>query len=287
MDLSSLDIFEAVAEQGSVTRAAALLGRVPSNVTNRIQQLEADVQVSLFSRTGRKMALTEEGVTFRHYAQRMRELATEARQALRAVRPSGRLALGTMESTAVSRLPNVLTRYRRLFPQVSLQLELGASQDLVHDVCAGILDCALVARPPQNASDVSLADLDQLFAQTVFCEELLIVLPSTHQEIRSPHDLQTCTLVALEPSCSYRRIAAAWGSAALTKTIEVSSYHAILASVAAGDTAGVMPRSVYERLQWPTKPVLYSLGWVDTLFIRRKSVTNLPVDALGELLLTG
>ncbi|MFN7023393.1 MAG: LysR family transcriptional regulator [Pseudorhizobium sp.] len=285
MDLSSLEIFEAVAEQGSITRAATVLGRVPSNVTSRVQQLEADLQVSLFSRKGRKMALTEEGETFRHYAQRLRELANEARQALRSVRPSGRLTLGTMESTAVSRLPDVLTRYRSLFPDVSLQLEMGASQDLVHEVLAGSLDCALVARPPEDATDVSLADLDLLLAEKVFSEELLIVVPSTHQQIRSQDDLQTCTLVALEPSCTYRRIAAAWGSAAFTNTIQVSSYHAILASVAAGDSAGVMPRSVYERLQWPAQPALCSLGWVDTLFIRRRSVTNLPVDALGELLL--
>ena len=285
MDLSSLDIFEAVAEQGSVTRAATVLGRVPSNVTSRIQQLEADIQVSLFSRKGRKMALTEEGETFRHYAQRLRELATEARQALRTVRPSGRLALGTMESTAVSRLPDVLARYRNLFPEVSLQLEMGASQDLVRDVCAGTLDCALVARPPEDVTNVALTDLDLLLAEKVFSEELLIVLPSTHQQVRSRDDLQTSTLVALEPTCTYRRIATAWGSEAFTRTIEVSSYHAILASVAAGESAGVMPRSVYERLQWPVEPVLHSLGWVDTLFVRRRSVPAPPVEALGEMLL--
>ncbi|WP_248787094.1 helix-turn-helix domain-containing protein, partial [Escherichia coli] len=58
MDPTSLAIFLAVASQGSVTRAAAQLGRAPSNVTTRMQQLEAELGVTLFGRAGKRMRLT-------------------------------------------------------------------------------------------------------------------------------------------------------------------------------------------------------------------------------------
>lgn len=289
LDLTSLEIFEAVAEHCSVTKAAAVLGRVPSNVTSRIQQLEADLAVALFSRDSRKMTLTSEGETFRLYARRIRALAAEARQAMRTTRPSGALALGTMESTAVSRLPDMLAQYRTLFPDVSLHLEMGATQDLAREVLGGKLDCALVARPGQEmdlASDILVPELDVLDAVQVLTEDLLIVLPPAHPQIRSPADLKVACLVALEPGCTYRRIAEAWGRQARSlRTMEVSSYHAILASVATGEMAGVMPRSVYERLQWPVLPTTFSLGRVGTVLIRRKGEASPQIDAMRDLLL--
>ena len=287
MDLTSLEIFEAVAEHSSVTKAAAVLGRVPSNVTSRIQQLEADLGVALFARNSRKMTLTPEGETFRSYARQIRELAAEARQAMRVVRPSGTLLLGTMESTAVSRLPDVLSRYRTLFPEVSLHLEMGATQDLAREVLKGGLDCALVARPGADtelATQISVPELDSLQVEQFVTEELLIVLPCEHAQIRSPGDLDVFGLAVLEPGCTYRRMAEAWGTQLSLPTTEVSSYHAILASVTAGKMAGVMPRSVYERLQWPAWPPTFSLGPVETILIRRKDETSIEVDALRDLL---
>ncbi|WP_241026592.1 LysR family transcriptional regulator [Burkholderia sp. Se-20378] len=52
MNLTDLRVFQAVALTGGITRAAALLHRVPSNITTRIQQLERDLDVSLFIREG-------------------------------------------------------------------------------------------------------------------------------------------------------------------------------------------------------------------------------------------
>jgi DNA-binding transcriptional LysR family regulator len=286
VDLSSLEIFEAVAEHSSVTKAATVLGRVPSSVTSRVQQLEADLGVLLFSREAKKMTLTAEGEIFREYAKRLRTLEAETRHAVRARRPSGTLKLGTMESTAVSRLPDILSRYRTLFPEVFLHLDMGATQDLATDVLSGKLDCALLARPT-TALDPSklivIPELEALNVERVFIEDLVIVLPPQHAQIRGPDDLQVSSLAALEVGCTYRRLAEAWGGGSLS-TIEVSSYHSILASVAAGASIGVMPRSVYDRLQWPIEPVTFSLGWVDTVLVWRKSEQSPQLDALRGLL---
>ena len=125
MDLSSIEIFLAVASDRSVTKAAKAVGRVPSNVTTRVQQLEEDLGVALFSRDGKKMTLTREGETFLAYGNRLMALALEARQAVRPVVPSGTLRVGTMESTAASRLPAALTQFNQMWPEVSLRLDDG------------------------------------------------------------------------------------------------------------------------------------------------------------------
>ena len=75
MDLSSLEIFRCVAEEQSVTRAAARLQRVQSNVTTRIRQLEEDLGVALFLRDGKRMALTDQGREFLAYAEKLLALA--------------------------------------------------------------------------------------------------------------------------------------------------------------------------------------------------------------------
>lgn len=79
MDLESLRIFRAVASELSITHAAARLGRVQSNVSTRVQQLETELGADLFVRTGKRMALSAAGERFLDYAQRMLALGEEAR----------------------------------------------------------------------------------------------------------------------------------------------------------------------------------------------------------------
>ncbi|HWT56578.1 MAG TPA: LysR substrate-binding domain-containing protein [Rhizobium sp.] len=288
MDLSSIEIFLAVASDRSVTKAAKAVGRVPSNVTTRIQQLEEDLGVSLFSRDGKKMTLTREGETFLTYANRLTALALEARQAVRPLVPSGTLRVGTMESTAASRLPAALTQFNRMWPHVSLHLTMGASRDLARAVVTDGLDCALIARPPKamRGEDMGFeAELKGLEMEAVFVEDLLIVLPSGHPAIKSAADLRVGSIAALEPGCTYRRIAENWArkSSALP-TSEHGSYHAILASVATGNTAGVMPRSVLDLMPWPTSVQTHQLGPVETLLVYRRNDRPSAFNAFHEVL---
>lgn len=290
MDLSSIEIFLAVASDRSVTKAAKVLGRVPSNVTTRIQLLEENLGVPLFSRDGKKMTLTQEGETFLTYANQLAALALEARQAVRSLRPSGVLRLGTMESTAASRLPAALNQFKQMWPDVSLQLTLGASRDLTRDVLGGVLDCALIARPPDamlGEDEGFEAELEQLEIEPIFVEDLLLVLPFGHPQIRSAADLRIEAIAALEPGCTYRRIAESWaGKSSVLKTAELGSYHAILASVAAGNAAGVMPKSVLDLMHWPMISQTYQLATVDTMLISRRRDRPNAFDAFREVLVT-
>ena len=64
LDLEALHIFRTVAEQGGITRAAAKLNRVQSNVTTRVKQLEERLGTRLFLRERGRLALSPEGREF-------------------------------------------------------------------------------------------------------------------------------------------------------------------------------------------------------------------------------
>ena len=274
MDLTSLALFRAVALEQSVTRAAQSLQRAQSNVTTRIQQLEEELGASLFLREGKRMRLTEQGQAFLAYAEQLLALADEARQALHPAQPSGRLRLGSMESTAAARLPEPLARFHRSYPQVSLEVSTGPSQVLLDGVLGRRLDCALIARPQHLVKGRWQAEpLDQgLEGEALFREELLLLLPADHPPVQEPADVRLRTLAGFAQGCSYRQIGERWlgQSGAPLWVQEVGSYHAILACVAAGTCAGVVPRVLLELQLTPPAVRQVPLLEVDTLLVWRR-----------------
>jgi DNA-binding transcriptional LysR family regulator len=287
MDLAALTIFRAVVRENGVTRAAAKLNRVQSNVTTRIKQLEEQLGTDLFIRDGRRLVLTPAGETLLPYAERLLALADEARQALRANRPSGRLRLGTMESVAASRLPGLLAQYHQNWPEVELELETGTTGKLIERVRECEVDAALVATPLDPST------LGELFETVpVFREELVMLTPRGHRPIREASDIALSTLIAFERGCAYRSYVEKWymeHGVRASRVLELGSYHAIVACVAAGAGVAIAPRSVLGLLQHDAANIavypLSDLGTIDTLLIWRRGHFSAALDALRQTLL--
>lgn len=238
LDLGALEIFKAVVEQGGVTKAAAKLHRVQSNVTTRVKQLEERLGTRLFVREHRRLVLSPEGKLLLAYADRLLNLSSEAEAALRSGRPRGTFALGALESTAATRLPPVLARYHRAYPDVRLELVTGTTGALIARVLDREIDAAFVAEP------FSAPDLD---SQPAFTEELVLITPRGFRKIATPRDIGQTTLIAFATGCSYRRRLEAWlgrGSVVPGRVMEFGSYHAIVACVAAGAGVAIVPRSI-------------------------------------------
>src|SRR5436305_1130573 len=147
MDLADLHIFRSVVQAGGITRAAEKLNRVQSNVTTRVRQLETELGVELFIRDGKRLHLSSAGKLLLDYADRLIDLAQEAREAVHDATPRGLLRLGTGESTAAMRLPVPMNEYLGRYPDVTLELRTGNTRELAADVLAGDLDAALVSEP--------------------------------------------------------------------------------------------------------------------------------------------
>lgn len=282
MELSDLQIFRAVARCGGITRAAAQLHRVQSNVTTRVKQLEQALGVDLFLRDGRRLQLSPAGTVLLGYADRLLALAQEARAALKEAEPGGLLRLGAMESTAAARLPAPLSRYHRRYPNVQLELRTGPTLRLVHLVLRGELDAALVSEP--------LAD-ERIEKAAAFNEELVLVAAADHPRIRKPADVRVRTLLAFESGCSYRERLEEWFATARVlpeRTVELSSYHAILGCAAAGMGVALVPRSVLEGLPARTQLSIHSLppryARAKTVLIWRSQAGSPNVQSLAEAL---
>ncbi|WP_027815128.1 LysR substrate-binding domain-containing protein [Paraburkholderia bannensis] len=286
MELAALAIFRAVVRENGVTRAAAKLNRVQSNVTTRIKQLEEQLGTALFTRDGRRLVLTPAGETLLPYAERLLALADEARHALKAGRPSGRLRLGTMESVAASRLPGVLARYHQNWPDVTLELETGTTGCLIERLREFEVDAALIATPLAGPPDPEVFE-----SVPVYREELVMITPRGHRPIRQPRDVALSTLVAFERGCAYRSYVEAWyleHGIRPTRVLELGSYHAIVACVAAGAGVAVAPRSVLDLQRNADDITIHSLGAlgrIDTLLAWRRGHFSPALDALKSALL--
>ena len=238
IDLTALEIFKTVAEQGGITKAATRLRRVQSNVTTRVKQLEERLGAELFVRRNRRFTLSPQGKLLLSYAERLLHLSAEAEAALRDGAPGGTLQLGALESTAATRLPPVLSRYHRACPDVRIELVTGTTGALVTKVRAHEVEAAFVAEP---------FTATELEVEPVFTENLVVITPQGFGPVVAPKDIGHTTLIAFSTGCSYRRRLEEWlgrSKVVPERVLEFGSYHAIVACVAAGAGIAVVPRSV-------------------------------------------
>ena len=290
VELAELEIFRAVAREQSITRAAKSLDRVQSNVTTRVKQLEESLGVDLFLRANKQMILTPAGQRLLGYADQLLALAEEARQSMRADAPSGRLRVGSMESTAATLLPRPLGRFHAAWPDVELDLTTGTSQALAGAVLERRLDCAIVAHPGTGSPhDIAVSDMgDGLEGVYLTTEELVLVLPATHPKVRRPEDVTLRQLAAFSRGCTYRRCAEDWLEQAgddvrrhLT-VLELPSYHAILAQVTAGSAVAIVPRSLLAMQGDAGALQTVPVRKVHTYLIRRSGFTTSAYDAFEQ-----
>lgn len=270
MNHTTLQIFKMVAQEQSITLAAKKLGRAQSNITTRIQQLEEELGVELFVRGNKKMVLSAAGNCFLDYARRILSLADEAKQALHPATPVGSLRLGSMEAAAISRLMPRLPAFRTACPQVELTLQVMPTQPLIEQVLNATLDCALVSLP-LSADDDPACPAEIEFAE-LYVEQLMLVTPEKAGRIR---------LAAFPRGCSYRAIAEAHFAAVGNVDIQdVGSYQAMIACVASGGYAGILPQSVIERMALPQGSQLQAIQPARTQLIWRRGYGS---PALAEL----
>lgn len=242
MEFSQLRIFQAVAEEGSITRAAERLHRVPSNLSTRLKQLEEQLGVELFLRERQRLQLSPAGKVLLDYAARLFALRDEAQGAVQGGQPAGDFVLGTMYSTAAIQLPALLARYHRAYPAVNLQVQSAPSGELLEGLLAGRLDAALVDGP------LELASLEGV----PLCEETLVLISEMdHPPIRSARDVEGRAVFTFRRGCSYRMRLEAWfahSHSAMGRAMEIESYQGMLACVIAGSGVALMAESMLASL---------------------------------------
>lgn len=173
--LRQLQFFTAAAEQGSVSGAARALSISQSSVTEAIRALEDDLGVTLFERQPRGLEITQKGAAFlRHARQILADVAT-ARTAFRdaAEQAGGRLSLGVTSLVAGYVLSDILSRFRRAYPQVELNVIEDNGDYLQHLLIGGELDVAVLLTS-------SVKDRMALHVETLLVSPYRLWLPLAH-----------------------------------------------------------------------------------------------------------
>ena len=282
MDLTQLEMFNAVAETGSITQAAQRVHRVPSNLTTRIRQLEADLGVELFIRENQRLRLSPAGHSFLRYSQQILSLVDEARMVVAGDEPQGLFSLGALESTAAVRIPETLARYNQRYPRIQFDLATGPSGTMTDGVLEGTLSAAFVDGPVMHPG---------LDGMPVYPEEMMIVAAHGHPPISRASEVNGASIYAFRANCSYRRHFESWfhaDQATSGRIHEMESYHGMLACVIAGAGLALIPRSMLESMpghhQVEAWPLAEKWRWLTTWLVWRRGAMSRQLEAFIALL---
>ncbi|MEK8131803.1 LysR family transcriptional regulator [Paenibacillus filicis] len=239
MESPDLRIFQAVAREGSITRAATKLGYVQSNVTARIQQLESELGTVLFFRHNRGMTLSSSGKALLAYADKIVGLLDEAAQALSSSsEPSGPLMIGSTQTAAAVRLPPIFVDYYKDHPHVQLSLTTGNTQMLMEKVLHYELDGAFIGCRCEHP---------ELQSVPAFLEEVVI---ASHSAIETLEEAMKKPILVYCEGCSYRELLERWlQESGHTQSVkmEFGTLEAIIGGISAGLGISLLPRSVIVR----------------------------------------
>jgi DNA-binding transcriptional LysR family regulator len=146
MDADLLRSFVSFAECGSFNRAADRVGRTPSAFSMQMKRLEETVGQKLFSREGRNVTLTNDGITLVGYARRILSLQDEARESIRGETVSRPVRIGCPDDYAEKILPVILRAIRDIHPGVQFFISINPTIILRRMLDQGELDLTLISR---------------------------------------------------------------------------------------------------------------------------------------------
>jgi DNA-binding transcriptional LysR family regulator len=241
LNTTRLGVLREVARQGSFSGAAATLGYTQPAVSRQVATLEAETGTVLVKRTPQGARVTAAGEVLVRHAEAIFSALDEAESELQAIigLETGRVRLAAFPSAAASVMPLAIARFRTLYPQIELLVEMLEPED---------------ALPRLRAGELDIAFINQLAAETVVCVHLFddpmyVALPIGHRLAERPklrlRDLadepwMLGTTATCPDSKMFKQACLAAGFAP-TIAFENDDYNAILGFVAAGVGVAMIP----------------------------------------------
>ncbi|MBA3634131.1 MAG: LysR family transcriptional regulator [Acidobacteria bacterium] len=174
MEIRQLKAFLAIAETKTFTAAAKRVNITQAAVSMQIRQLEEEVGLPLFTRTPRRVILTEAG---EHLVERARKILREHDDALAEIAElagaeHGRLRIGSASAMfATAQLPSILEKLKEKFARAEITVNSGTSQVLVEKIMHGDIDMAFVSLPVETAN---------IQTDLLFSDEIVAIAHPSH-----------------------------------------------------------------------------------------------------------
>jgi DNA-binding transcriptional LysR family regulator len=241
-DFKDLELFVAVADAGSIARAAERCHTVASAVSKRLSDMEESFGTALLSRGARGVELTSAGHAFLVKARKLLDQASQLEEEIQkhSAGLRGQVTVFANMSAIVEFLPTVLASFLKQHPDIHVHLEQHISEHIATAVKENSADLGIVG---------DLPTLDQLTTIPFRQDELVLVTRRDHAVAKQPSvtfaDIATLPFVGLDANSSLHYVlakAAADCGKQLDLRIRVASFDAACAMVAAGLGVTILPR---------------------------------------------
>ncbi|GGD58296.1 LysR substrate-binding domain-containing protein [Lacimicrobium alkaliphilum] len=249
LDPDMLRSFVAIAETGSMTKAARIVFRTPAAISMQVKKLEEVLQRKLLERMSRSIALTPDGELLLRYSRQLLKLNEELVSQFLCPRLNGKVTLGMPEQYGTHELPAILSQFAKSHPSVQVDVVLGKSIEIKQRFENGEIDLALVSHNLHVTPDTIL--------KTVRLEKLVWAVNKNSNVIHQ----SSLPLALAEHGCPWRTLALeALDEAGIDYRIAYSSENCTgqLAAVMADLAVAAVPESL-------VKPPLKKLGHTNRL----------------------
>ncbi|MFT3814131.1 MAG: LysR family transcriptional regulator [Acidovorax sp.] len=249
IDLTSLQLFVAVCELGSIGRAAEREFIAASAVSKRLSDLEAAVDTALLYRHSRGVTLTPAGESLLHHArtvlfglERMQGELSEYADGVR-----GHVRMHANISAIVQFLPEDLGAFAQAHSQIKIDLQEHLSPDVLHAVREGAADLGICSVPEAMEGELQ--------SRPYRTDHLVLVVPQSHalsaQAAIKFEDVLECDIVGLHAGSSISlqmRRAAAQAGRPLRQRIQVTGLDAMCRMIDNGLGVGLLPDRAFELM---------------------------------------
>lgn len=204
LNLNELEVFIAAAEHGSFSEAARKMHLSQPAVSQCIQSLERRFQLELFTRQGKSARLSDAGKTLLPLARELLTSATRLEETMSSLNGliAGHIQVGCSTASGKYIMPITVARFRRDYPTVRVDIQIGSREQVVERLLESSLDFAV------SSKLVDHRDLDIL---AFYEDEVVLIAPADHPWARNceifPDDLMDAPLIMREPtSATYEAV---------------------------------------------------------------------------------
>jgi len=192
LDIDMLRCFLEVTRTGSFTKTGKNIGLTQSGVSVKIRRLEERLDTQIFNRLSKNLSLTHEGEILLNHAGRILAAHDEAVSQLTKPKAAGKLRVGIIDYFSPELLPNILSKFKRQFPNIHLEVWIDVGMNLISLFEKGELDIVVAGKESYQGNV-------QLLTQ----EPLLWVVSKDSD----PSQYESLPLVLFPFPCSFRQIA--------------------------------------------------------------------------------
>ncbi len=263
LDLQSIRIVRAIADSGSITSAARMLGYSQPAVSQHLQRAEIRLGVPLVSRVGRSVRLTEAGQVLARHARVISSALDAAAGDLAdlAGLRAGTVRLAAFPTASSTIVPRLLALVSEQHPGIRVTYVEAQPPQAVSMLRDGSIDLAVTFNYPGDRADPHRDSANGLETQTLYTEEMVAVLPADHPLAAEPvinvaaldgerwiagcprcrgHLLAVCEVAGFEPAIAF----------------ETDNASAVLNMVASGLGVAMLPRLALATASMPAGAVI-------------------------------